>query len=167
MPMHRKKTVLLTLTGGGFRWESCALLRSLGPRYDYHFATNGDSRGRPPDGLPQGPLHIVEKVTSMRYKSPLRIAHNFLRALRDSYSLIKRIKPDVIICVGSSIAVPLFVCGKLMGKTTVYIESITRVERPSRTGRILSTLRLCDRHYVQWPEAAALYPRARYAGTVL
>jgi hypothetical protein len=63
--------------------------------------------------------------------------------------------------------VPLCFWGKLAGKTTVFVESITRVKRPSLTGRILSRFRLCDRLFVQWPEAVKLYKGAIYDGAVL
>jgi len=64
-------------------------------------------------------------------------------------------------------AVPLCLVGKLYGITTVFVESITRVSKPSSTGTLLTKLKLCDRFYVQWPGAAKLYRNAVFKGSVL
>lgn len=162
-----KKKILVTLTGGGFRWEAQSLIQGLGNDFEYHFVTNSDSRAGTRNGAPSGEVHIVKKVTTMKHGGTVRKFINLIRSMIDCYALVRRIRPEAIICVGTSIAVPLCLSGKIFGAKTIYVESITRVTHPSRTGTILSRLRLCDRHYVQWPEAEKLYKRALYRGTVL
>lgn len=161
------KRLIVTLTGGGFRWEAESLIGGLGADFEYHYVTHGDSRSKPKPGLPDGPIHLIKKITTMSEKGFLRQSANFLRSFRDAWVVINRVKPDAIICVGTSAAVALCLCGKLKGIRTIYIESITRISKASLTGRLLSVFRLCDRHYVQWPEATRLYRRAIYRGTVL
>ncbi|MCK4622630.1 MAG: hypothetical protein KAT62_10520 [Desulfuromonadales bacterium] len=164
---ENKKKILVTLTGGGFRWEAKSLIEGLGDGFQYHFVTTHDSSVVPGDGIPEGEVHVITRVTTMADKRFIKKAKNFILCFRDSYRVIKKVRPDVIVCVGTSIAVPLCLWGKLLGRKTVYVESITRVSQASLTGKILSFFRLCDRHYVQWPEAVKLYKRAVYGGTVL
>ncbi len=165
-PVNKKK-LLVTLTGGGFLWEAKSLIEGLGDGFHYHFVTTHDSPVGPGDVIPQDKVYTISRVTSMCDKNFIKKIRNFILCLRDSYRVITKVKPDVIICIGTSIAVPLCLWGKLLGKKTVYVESITRVSQASSTGKILSFFRLCDRHYVQWPEAEKLYKNAVYGGTVL
>jgi UDP-N-acetylglucosamine:LPS N-acetylglucosamine transferase len=118
-------------------------------------------------GLPPGEFHGLSRVTTQADRTLWSKASNFLFSLWGALAVIRRVRPDAIVCIASSVAVPLCIWGRLFGKKTVFVESITRVSRPSTTGRILDALRLCDRFYVQWPEAVPLYRRAIYRGTVL
>jgi len=165
--MTKPKKILVTLTGGGFRWEAQSLINGLGEDFQFHFVTTHDSPVLPGDGIPDGAVHVISRVTTMSDRGFIKKAKNFIFCFRDSYRLVKRLRPDAIVCIGTSIAVPLCFWGKLFGRKTVYVESITRVSQASLTGKILSFFRLCDRHYVQWPEAERLYKRSVYAGTVL
>jgi hypothetical protein len=53
---------------------------------------------------------------------------------------------------------------RLRGIDVVWIESFTRVHRPSLSCRLAA--RACSRVYVQWPELVAAVPRARYVGSL-
>ena len=46
----------------------------------------------------------------------------------------------------------------------VYVESFTRIERPSLTAAWSRPI--ADRVYAQWPEMTSAVPKARYAGNV-
>jgi hypothetical protein len=46
----------------------------------------------------------------------------------------------------------------------VYIESFTRIDGPSLTGRLVRPV--ADRLYVQWPDLTQLGSKSRYAGNV-
>lgn len=166
----RRKTVLLTLTGGGFLYEALALGQSLADDFDLAFVTTYDSismfrEGR--TGIPVGDVHTVSKLTTIGDSAFLTKLRNALLCFWDSYKVVRRVKPDAVVCVGSSIAVPLCFWARVFRVKSVFVESITRVTSPSTTGRILSVLRLCDRLYVQWPEAVGLYRNAVYKGMVL
>ncbi|WP_306533875.1 hypothetical protein [Geobacter sp.] len=159
--------LIVTLTGGGFLWEAKALINGLGEGYEYHYVTTPDALVTSGDGMPHGEVHLISRVTSMSDNSLAKRMKNLVISIRDSYRVIKTVKPDAVICIGSSIAVPLCFWAKVFGKKAVFVESITRVTNPSFTGKILSTLGLCDRFYVQWPEAEKLYRGAVYRGSVL
>jgi hypothetical protein len=159
--------VLLSIQGGGFFWQSRSVAKSLSGDFDLHYISPDSARPFEQSGLPQAPWHTVSNLTTLADRSAWRKTRNILVSLRETLAVVRAGKPEAIVCVATSLAVPLFIWGRIFGKRTVFIESITRVSTPSTTGRILSRLRLCDRFYVQWPEAAALYPDAICRGTVL
>ena len=159
--------VLLSVQGGGFFWQSRSVAKSLAADFDLHYVSPDKAGPFAQRGLPPAPWHKVSNLTSLADRSAWRKTCNVLVSLRETLSVVRAVDPDTIVCVATSLAVPLFFWGRMLGKRTVFIESITRVSTPSTTGRILCRLRLCDRFYVQWPEAEALYPDAICRGTVL
>lgn len=91
-----------------------------------------------------------------------RVALNFFEALR----ILWRERPTVILSTGAGPVVPFALLAKLMpGRRVLFLETITRVDRPSLTGRIM--YRLADRFYYQWPDLARFFPRGQYVGTLL
>ena len=166
--MERKR-IMITLTGGGFLWQSKSLLKNLGNNYEYHFILPAYPTWKPElTNIPvEGKVHYVSIVTTYADKAFWRKTRNILLCLRDTYKIVRKVNPSAIICMGTSIAIPLFFWAKVFRNKAIFIESITRVTKPSLAGRIISSLRLCDRFYVQWPEAVKLYKRSVYKGTVL
>ena len=94
--------------------------------------------------------------------SPLRL----LSALPAVIRILLRERPQLIVSTGSEIALPFFFLAKLVGIRTVYIESFSRVEAPSKTGKLLYPI--ADVFLVQWPALLSCYgPKARYEGGIL
>jgi len=89
------------------------------------------------------------------------LARNFYLAAK----IIPREKPRVIISTGAGVAIPFLYLGRLLGARTVYIESLTRITDLSLTGRLVYPI--VHDFFVQWPELAGRYPRARYRGQVV
>ena len=85
--------------------------------------------------------------------------------LRLAWRTLRRERPDAILSTGAALAVPFFLVGRMLGIRTVYVESVTRTEGLSLTGRMV--YRLAGSFFVQWPEAAAGRDRAEYAGGIL
>jgi UDP-N-acetylglucosamine:LPS N-acetylglucosamine transferase len=81
-----------------------------------------------------------------------RSIKNTLRNLWLSVAVMRRHRPDVLLSTGGGVTVPLFIIGKLIGARLVYVESLTRVNAPSLSGRLVYPL--ADRFFVQWPETA-------------
>jgi beta-1,4-N-acetylglucosaminyltransferase len=90
---------------------------------------------------------------------------NLCRNLGLAWRLLRRQRPDAILSTGAGLAVPFFLVGKLLGIRLVYVESLTRTESISLSGRLLYPF--ADRFFAQWPEAAAKLKRAEYAGSIL
>lgn len=89
---------------------------------------------------------------------------NLLRNLRMAVDVVRRLRPRVVLTTGAGVAVPFAWAARAFGARVVYVESLTRIDRPSLSCRLI--VPVADRVYVQWPELARRLPRARYAGNL-
>lgn len=105
-----------------------------------------------------------EKVT-LGYGPTNRSLKNLIRNLWLAWRLLRQSRPDAILSTGAALAVPFFAIGKLLRIKLVYVESVTRTDALSLSGRLVYPL--ADRFFVQWPETARRRRRAEYAGAVL
>ncbi|HKB50520.1 MAG TPA: PssD/Cps14F family polysaccharide biosynthesis glycosyltransferase [Solirubrobacterales bacterium] len=115
-------------------------------------------------GADVGYLLADEKVT-IGHGPTNRSLKALILNLSLAWGTLRRERPDAILSTGAGLAVPFFVIGKLLGIRLVYVESVTRTETISLSGRLV--YRLADRFFVQWPQAAERLRRATYAGSVL
>lgn len=160
--------IALTVAGGGFLWQSRRVAVGLAEVGEIHYIMTAESQTRTVrDGFPTGQWYQIPAVTTYEGRHPARIVQKLLLTSYHCARLLRTIRPDAVICAATSLAIPLCLMGRLLGARIVFVESITRVDTPSLTGTLLSKLRLCDRFYVQWPEASRLYPRAIYRGSLL
>ena len=85
--------------------------------------------------------------------------------LWEAARILAREKPDVILSTGAGPVVPFALIGRLLfGVKVIFIETITRVDRPSLTGRIM--YHLAHRFYYQWKPLGRFFPRGRYGGII-
>jgi Oligosaccharide biosynthesis protein Alg14 like len=103
-------------------------------------------------------------IRSWHTDRPTRSLRNLIRNLPFAWRTIRRLDPDVILSTGAGVAVPFFLVGKLLHRRLVYVESVTRTQSVSLSGRLVYPL--ADEFFVQWPQAAN-GRRMRYAGRVL
>ncbi len=85
-----------------------------------------------------------------------------------SFTCIKvlvRERPAIIISTGGGATIPLSYLGKLMGKHIIFIESLTRVNALSGTGKFLYPI--ADLFLVQWETLQRNYPKSKYWGRVI
>lgn len=94
-----------------------------------------------------------------------RHAGNFFRDARLAWRVLSRVRPAAMVTTGAAIAVPFAWVARLRGVPVVFIETITRVDEPSLSCRLVAPV--ADRLYVQWPELARRTTRARYVGGLL
>jgi beta-1,4-N-acetylglucosaminyltransferase len=95
-------------------------------------------------------------------RNPLQLAPVLWKVLRAFLAE----KPKVIISTGSEIAIPVFLMAKLFRLHTVFIETITRVDRPSLTAKMLYPF--ADKFYVQNQESLKYFgPKAEYHGGII
>jgi UDP-N-acetylglucosamine:LPS N-acetylglucosamine transferase len=78
--------------------------------------------------------------------------------------LIRELRPAAVLTTGAAIAVPFAWAAKAFGVPTVYVESVTRVHKPSLAARLVAPV--ASRLYVQWPELRPALRGARYVGSV-
>lgn len=89
---------------------------------------------------------------------------NLLRNARLAHRLIRARRPLAILTTGAGVAVPFAWIGWLYRIPTFYVESVTRIDDLSLSGRMIAPI--AERVYVQWPEAVSGHPRARFAGNL-
>ena len=94
-----------------------------------------------------------------------RSVKNLIRNLWLAWRVIARVRPRVILSTGAGVAVPFAWVGRLFGAKVVFVESLTRIDGPSMSCRMIAPV--AERVYVQWPELAERYPRAVYRGAVV
>jgi UDP-N-acetylglucosamine:LPS N-acetylglucosamine transferase len=89
-----------------------------------------------------------------------------LANLWEAYRILRRERPSVILSTGAGPAVPFALVGRLLfGTRVVFVETITRVERPSMTGRIM--YHLAHDFFFQWEGLRRFFPRGRHGGALL
>jgi len=104
-----------------------------------------------------------ESVHWLPYQAPrdlLIMLKNFPTVIR----LVWQEKPDMIISTGASIAVGFGFAAKLLGIRFIYVESISRQEELSLSGKLVYLL--SHAFYVQSPQLAEKYARASFEGYV-
>jgi len=89
---------------------------------------------------------------------------NFFRNLRLARRLVRELEPKLMVSTGAAICVPFAWVARLSGVRVFYVESVTRIEEPSLTCRLVRPV--ADKVYVQWPELAARVPGSIYVGSV-
>jgi UDP-N-acetylglucosamine:LPS N-acetylglucosamine transferase len=105
-----------------------------------------------------------EPEVTMAHGPTNRSIKNLVRNTFLAWRLLRR-RPDAILSTGAGLAVPFFLIGRLLRIRLVYVESVTRTESLSLSGRLIYPL--ASSFFVQWPAVAKRFKRAEYAGEVL
>ncbi len=95
----------------------------------------------------------------------LLAVRNLLRNVVGAARLLRVARPRVVLTTGAGVAVPYAWIGRALGARVVYVESLTRIEAPSLSCRLIAPV--ASRIYAQWPELTDSVPRARYLGSVV
>ena len=79
--------------------------------------------------------------------------------------ILLRERPDVIVSTGAAVGCVTCLLAKTLGARVIWLDSITNVNRPSLSGRLVRPF--ADLFLVQWPELARGRRRVEYAGVVI
>lgn len=91
-----------------------------------------------------------------------KVLINFWEALK----ILRAERPQVILSTGAGIVVPFALVGRfLLGTRVIFIETLTRVRKPSLTGRIM--YRLAHEFYYQWETLGPYFPKGSYGGPLI
>jgi beta-1,4-N-acetylglucosaminyltransferase len=93
-----------------------------------------------------------------------RSIKNLFRNLLVAWRVVAQVRPKVVVTTGAGIAVPFAWVARLRGGKVVYVESLSRIEGPSLSYRLIAPI--AERRYVQWPELARTLPQSRFVGNV-
>jgi beta-1,4-N-acetylglucosaminyltransferase len=81
-----------------------------------------------------------------------------------AWRVIRARDPDAIVSTGAGVSVPFFWVGRLLGRRCVYVESLTRLDSVSLSGRLIYPF--ASEFFVQWPDAQRL-SRSCHVGSLL
>lgn len=93
---------------------------------------------------------------------------NIKNMIKNSFLALRVLKienPDVIISTGAGAAVPFLYIGRLLGKKTIYIESLTRVKALSLSGKLIYPI--VDHFLVQWRDLEKRYKKVKFVGQLI
>lgn len=134
--MNAGPTLLLASSGGHIR-ELAELVRIL--RLRPELCVWGSSRGRQLEGLASQGWRTVEvPLCEPRDTRALR------RAIVPAYRILRALKPQGVLTTGSAVALPFALGAIAQGIPYTFVESLTRVAKPSRTGSIVELLPFLD-----------------------
>jgi UDP-N-acetylglucosamine:LPS N-acetylglucosamine transferase len=99
------------------------------------------------------------------------IAHSerdlrFFLNLWEAFHILEQERPDLILSTGAGPAVPFAIVSRLFFRTRIiFVETITRIRRPSLTGRIMYWL--AHDFLYQWASLRPFFPKAQYGGPLV
>lgn len=154
------KVCVLGLGGGGFHWEAQRILRAVSRPIEVVLVFSG-----PGGGLKYWQAEETKVVASYVVRSPSLSGDGPVRKLAGTLAnvwqalrILRRERPDVVIAVGTAQAVPFGVAARLTGRPLWFVESVTRMQAPSRTGRLIARYGLAARLYYYSKDLAAFLP---------
>lgn len=90
----------------------------------------------------------------------------FLLNLWEAWRILRRERPTLILSTGAGPSVPFALVGRyLFGCRIIFIETITRIQHPSLTGRIM--YHIAHDFFYQWHSLARYFPKGRCEGPLL
>jgi len=90
----------------------------------------------------------------------------FLINLWEALIILVRERPSIILSTGAGPVVPFALIGRLFFRTRIiFIETITRINRPSLTGRIMYLL--AHDFFYQWQSLREYFPRGVFGGSLI
>lgn len=114
--------------------------------------------------------HLKKSLKGLKVyqiENPRRNIKKYIKYLSLFFEILKNETPRVLITTGAGVAVPVCFLGKFIFRSKlIFIESFSRIKRPSLTGRILYPI--ADLFFVQWKYLLKKYgDKAIYRGSLL
>jgi len=145
--------ICLTCSPGGHLFQILQL-KKIYKKYNHFFLTF--------EKLTTKDLEKKERVYFI--KNPKRNPLDTLISFFQSIFIFLKEKPDVIISTGAGVTIPICYLAKLFMRKVIYIESFSRVNRPSLAGKLGYIV--ADLFIVQWRPLLKFYKKAKYGGSI-
>jgi beta-1,4-N-acetylglucosaminyltransferase len=157
--------IAVILGRGGHTAQTFSLVKLLGPEYGYLYL-----------------IGILDPLTPQKIEIPGRVLpvipprllpqdSRIMAIIRTLFTLflsfiyLLLLRPKIVVSCGTGLTVPIFYAARTIGIKTVFIESVSRVESLSITGRFL--LGKTDLFVVQWLNLAERISGTTYGGQLL
>jgi len=155
----------IVLGQGGHTAQTFALIDLLGHEFRYtYFVGLFDKLTKRKIRIP-GLMLPVLPPRLLPQDSRIMAALRTVLTLAVSFAYLLVLRPAAVISCGTGLTVPIFFSARLLNIRTVFVESMSRVDDLSITGRLL--LNRTDLFIVQWPQLAAKTPGSVYGGQLL
>lgn len=106
------------------------------------------------------PHLLLASPPNMRFiVDPHRSLHKYLLNIFQSVAIYRKTRPEIILSNGGGQCIALFLMGKILGCKTIFVESGSRIQFPSRTGKLL--YHFSDHFFIQSANLFAFYPKAQ------
>lgn len=169
--MSKNINVMFVASQGG-HYKELMGLRSLFTKYQSVLVTDNQMAVNQTDVMDDFiAVELSHAKADNRAKNAGRISKSrwheigsYIKMFVECFRIYHKYYPSVVVSTGSYIAVPLFLCAKIYGAKTIFIESNAKVYSKTTTGILVE--KLSDKIYVQWPEMLKLYPEAEYHGVL-
>lgn len=153
--MNSKSKVLLVCSSGGHFLQLYAL-KSFWEKLPHFWVT-----------FPGQDTHYLLKSEEVIYAfyPTNRNIKNFIKNLISAFLLFKKRKVACVISTGAGVGVPYIYVAKIFSIKTIFIESLTRIDDLSLTGKLV--YHFVDYFFVQWPELTDKFKKAKFMGQVI
>lgn len=158
-----KKNVLCVLSGGGHTAQMIRLINLIGEKYLYEYVILNDDEMSENKIFYSGEVYRMKRTRNIKENMFIAICKQFI-AMPKAISIILKSNPYAIIAAGSSISAPLCFAAKLLKCKVIFIESWSRLNHKSLTGKF--AYYFADLFFVQHESMLKLYPKATYAGCI-
>jgi UDP-N-acetylglucosamine:LPS N-acetylglucosamine transferase len=157
--------IAVVLGRGGHTAQTFALVDLLGPKFDYLYMVGVLDFLTPKKIRIPGRTVPVFAPRMLPQDSRIMSVVRTLVTLLLSFFYFLLFRPSVVVSCGTGLTVPIFYSARALGIRTVFVESMSRVEALSMTGRLL--LGKTDLFLVQWESLSQRTPGAMYGGQLL
>ena len=137
-----EKKILAVASIGGHWIQLLRLTEALAGRYEIDFVSTHPKCATMVGG------RKFDVVSDFSRWDAYKLFPAFFRALK----LVKASKADVVISTGAAPGLVVILAAKLLGKRTIWVDSVANAAELSMCGRIAS--HIASRTYTQWPELA-------------
>jgi UDP-N-acetylglucosamine:LPS N-acetylglucosamine transferase len=153
------RVCIMGLGGGGFQSEVEVALKSLSDDAELILIYGGPNGGILRWASTKKNIVAAYKVRSpaLMGDSPITKVKLFFHNLWAAIRILREENVDLVLAVGTVQFIPFAIAARILGRESWYIETITRVSRPSQTGRIVHKLHLATKLFYYWDELAPFY----------
>lgn len=149
----RKKVCLISSSGGHF--EQLLMLEKLSDEFDSFIVTEKTEYNSF-----ENDFYYLHQVNRKEIRSYFYFLLNCLISIKIYF----KEKPDIIISTGALAVIPMFIIGKIARKKLVFIESFSKSNSPTLTGKLI--YKFADLFIVQWESMKEIYPDALFLGSI-
>jgi len=112
-------------------------------------------------------LELVKKERVYFVEDPSRDIKKFIKCAFQTFRVMFKEKPNIIISTGAGVAIPTCYIGKFLLKSKIiFIESLCRITKPSLSGKLIYPI--SDLFFVQWKNLLKYYgSKAVYRGAII